>query len=255
MEDYHFVNFSELRNQKRTLLLVIAEIETAFKEGRTMGDKEGAVNDLTGILNLIDSLQDHAVDVLGIPEMEVYDFEAEEERNKETPEEIFARENAQTIFEMRIEGEGLYMDDEMSGEFIRSIVDNEQHASAIKNVIRLIILEEVQDFPNDFQRDADGKLTYDYTMYDYGYAIEGYCRKIFYNGKTKDVWVCRECGSDSVESHALVNPNAPTENPTVINLDDCGSNYCFDCQKKVVVEKRTIPYLAKNDREFKTIER
>jgi|JFJP01.1.fsa_nt_gi hypothetical protein len=238
MKDFNFnsIDWSELRNQKRMLL------ETINNDAVDPEHKEG----LEGILNLIDSLQDHAVDELGIPEMNVYDFEAEDEREKETPEETFARENAQIIFQMRIEGEGLYVDDEMSKEFIEGIVDDEQHRSAIKNAIRLRILEEVQDFPNDFQRDADGKLTYDYTMYDYGYEIESYCREIFYNGKTKEVWVCRECGSDSVESHALVNPNCPTDNPTVINLDDCESNYCFDCQKKVVVEKRIIPVLAIN---------
>lgn len=226
------IDWSELRNQKRILL------ETINNDAVDPEHKEG----LEGILALIDSLQDHAVDELKILEMQIYDFEAEEKREEETPEELFARENAQTIFEMRIEGEGLYEDDEMSKEFIQGIVDNEQHATAIKNKIRNNILEEVQDFPNDFERDADGKLTYDYTMYDYGYAIESYCRELYYASKSKKVWVCSVCGGQSIESHALVNPNAKTECIELVNLDDSSSNYCFDCRKKVSLTIKTIPY-------------
>jgi hypothetical protein len=173
------IDWSELRNQKQTLIKVITELEIGFNEGKVVGDKTETIDDLNGILALIDAVQDYAVDNLGISEMNVLDFELEEQRDAETPEELFARENAEIIFQIRIEGEGLYMDDDMSEEFIKSVVDNKQHASAIKNVIRQSILNDVHANPNDFNRDDDGKLTYDYTMYDYGFAIETYCREIF----------------------------------------------------------------------------
>jgi len=176
------------------------------------------------------------------------DFEAEEKREEETVMEKFARENAQTIFEIRIESVGLYEDEEMSEEFIMGIVDDPQHISAIKNIIRLDILNAD---PNSFNT-VNGIPTYDPTMMDYGFEIEEYCREIYFAGKTKEVWLCSVCGSDELESHALVNPNAPTENPELINLNDSSSNYCFDCEKHVCVEKRTIPFLAKNAKEIGT---
>ena len=179
------IDWSELRNQKRTLIVVINKLEEGFSTGDVLGNRNSIISDLQGILNLIDSLQDYAVDVMGIQAIHIYDFELEDERDAETPEERFARENAQIIFEMRIEGEGLYVDDEMSKEFIQSIVDDSMHAVAIKNIIRHSILNDVKADPNDFERDENGKLTYDYTMYDYGYAIENYCREIHHmkNGR------------------------------------------------------------------------
>lgn len=142
------------------------------------------------------------------------------------------------------------MNDDMSKEFIQGIIDDKFHASAIKNIIRLAILNDCITNPDEFTRDENGKFTYDHTMYDYGFEIEKYCRDIYFAGKTKEVWLCNECGSDELESHALVNPNAPTENPELVNLNDSSSNYCFDCEKHVSIEKRTIPFLAKNAKEI-----
>lgn len=36
-------------------------------------------DEATGLLNLIDAIQDHAVDVLGVPEHEVFDLEGDGE--------------------------------------------------------------------------------------------------------------------------------------------------------------------------------
>lgn len=177
--DLSNIDWSELRNQKRTLLTVIDKLEAGFDTGDVLGDKNEILDDLTGILHLIDSLQEVACDVLGMRDIDVFDFEAEEQRENETPEELFARENAELIFQMRIEGDGLYFDDEMSRGFIESIVDDVYHRTIIKNNMKLAILCNVTDFPNEFSRDDNGKLTYDYTMFDYGYLIEKYCRNIF----------------------------------------------------------------------------
>ena len=68
---------------------------------------------LEGILGLIDAVQDYAVDVLGIPEMHVFDFEEEENREKSTPEENFARESAENIFDELCESDGFHQDDEI----------------------------------------------------------------------------------------------------------------------------------------------
>ena len=64
------IDFTTLRTQKATLLNVI----DGFEKNNINTD------DLNGILNLIDAIQDYAVDILGIPAIHVYDFEREEER-------------------------------------------------------------------------------------------------------------------------------------------------------------------------------
>jgi len=73
------IDWSELRNQKRTLLETIEFIRNEDKFDPQV-DTEEIVNNLTGLLHLIDSLQDYAVDEMGIESMHVYDFENEEDR-------------------------------------------------------------------------------------------------------------------------------------------------------------------------------
>lgn len=63
------IDFTELRNQKRTLLRVIEETRESEIQ-----------DDLIGILHMIDAIQDYAVDELGWNQMMVYDFEDEENR-------------------------------------------------------------------------------------------------------------------------------------------------------------------------------
>lgn len=64
------IDFTDLRTQKRLLL------ETINNDAVDPEHKEG----LEGILNLLDGLQDYAVDEMGMNPMNVYDFEQEEER-------------------------------------------------------------------------------------------------------------------------------------------------------------------------------
>jgi hypothetical protein len=68
METPEFLNnidWSLLRSQKRELLELT---------------KEASDNNLTGIVYLIDAIQDYAVDEMGINPVLVYDFELEETR-------------------------------------------------------------------------------------------------------------------------------------------------------------------------------
>ena len=74
------IDWSELRNQKRTLLETINYVDEVDIE---IGEREpiDTVNYLTGILHLIDALQDFAVDELEVNPIHVYDFEDEEGRD------------------------------------------------------------------------------------------------------------------------------------------------------------------------------
>ena len=74
-EFFEKIDWSELRNQKASLLAVIEYYEK---------NKVPFIPEhLTGILHLIDSIQDHAVDDLKIVDsIHVYDFEAEDDREE-----------------------------------------------------------------------------------------------------------------------------------------------------------------------------
>lgn len=67
------IDWTDLRRQKTSLLAAITKAEET-------GNEE-FVDDLDGILALIDALQDFAVDEMNISEMHVFDFELEEERS------------------------------------------------------------------------------------------------------------------------------------------------------------------------------
>ena len=74
------IDFTDLRTQKTMLL------ETINNDAVDPEHKEG----LEGILNLLDALQDYAVDELGVPDMHVFDFELEENRELSIPTGIKA---------------------------------------------------------------------------------------------------------------------------------------------------------------------
>jgi hypothetical protein len=69
------IDYSELRNQKTEIINML--------EGFVL--KENQVDALNGILNLIDNVQDYAVDDLGLDENYVFDLDAEEKE-----EELFS---------------------------------------------------------------------------------------------------------------------------------------------------------------------
>jgi hypothetical protein len=71
------IDFSSLRTQKKSLINIIDELEKSGKEPEK-------TSNLNGILNLIDSIQDFACDVMGLNPIDVFDFELEESREDVT---------------------------------------------------------------------------------------------------------------------------------------------------------------------------
>jgi hypothetical protein len=67
------IDFSLLRTQKKTLIEMIDDFEKR-------GVEPDKLIDLDGILNLIDSIQDFATDVMGLNPIDIFDFELEESR-------------------------------------------------------------------------------------------------------------------------------------------------------------------------------
>ena len=72
-----FIDFEKLREQKEAMLRVMGEIPTVndslVKNAKISKD----LQDAQGIINLIDHIQDYAVDVLGKDEKEVFNLEEE----------------------------------------------------------------------------------------------------------------------------------------------------------------------------------
>lgn len=143
------IDWIELANQKASL--------TAVRLYYLNNNVPFIPEHLDGILCLIDSLQEYA----------------------ETPEQKFATENAQLIFEIAIEGEALYEDDEMPKEYIEEMIDDSFHMLIIKAKMRQAIFRDVTMYPKDFKRDENGKYTYDAEMSDYSGVITIYCRELF----------------------------------------------------------------------------
>ena len=68
------IDWRMLKEQKRTLISVIEDKRDTYTiEARDQ------LGDLEGILELIESIQDCAVDEMGVPEEEVFDLENEEQ--------------------------------------------------------------------------------------------------------------------------------------------------------------------------------
>lgn len=60
------IDWKLLKKQKSDLLIVLSKNESITEE---------QIESLSGILHLIDGIQDYAVDICGVPETEVFDTE------------------------------------------------------------------------------------------------------------------------------------------------------------------------------------
>jgi hypothetical protein len=189
-EVFKSIDWTDLRTQKASLIEAI----------NFFGDNTKILDNLTGILHLIDCLQDYAVDELGIPEMSVFDFEAEEDRDKSTKEEIFARDSAQRIFEYRVESDGVYVLNYDRGNklipraFMERIFDDRMHADIIKAKIKNQILDDLEKIHGAFETDDDGNYFFDVEMIDnYGGILEQYCREQWEKESKPVVIRCNRC--------------------------------------------------------------
>jgi hypothetical protein len=181
------IDWTDLRGQKSVLLKLIDVIENTRPqpvkfEGNEMVAilvPKDATDALDGILNLIDALQDYAVDEMGVPEMLVYDFEEEENREAETFNEKFARESAEEIFDFLCGSDGFHQEDDMTEEFIADIMADRYHSDIIKAKIKQQILTDLKENSREFVYDDTQRPQYDADMReDYEGIATAYCREI-----------------------------------------------------------------------------
>jgi len=171
------IDWTDLRGQKTVLIKLADAIRNTLPQPNTdmvailvPKDTEDV---LEGILSLIDALQDYAVDELGVPEMHVFDFELEEERELKEPV-MKSTKKTKTLWlcpncgsdnvEMKIwanantnevsnydngEDEGYCNDCEEHGELI---------LSTIKTSAKLEGYQVVDDDAGDIHPDMDGSF-------------------------------------------------------------------------------------------------
>lgn len=169
------IDWNMLRNQKESL-----EVVARYYRSNNV---PFIPEHLEGLLCLIDAIQDYAIDDVEIVEAvkEHQAFIKLVEAPDESPEQRFARNNANIIFEIAIEGEALYNDPDNPApkEFIEKTVDDSFHSDIIKARMRQAIYKDVTRFPKDFKVDENGDYTYDAEMSDYGFLIGKYCEEIY----------------------------------------------------------------------------
>lgn len=234
------IDWSELRQQKTQLLDTITWLSNF--------PANNIAKDLDGILHLIDHLQDYAVDELGINENHIFDFEKEEEREKETPQELFAREMADTIYDTAVEYESIYCDmpEGMTIEFVDEVLNNQYNIDIMKGDMRAAILEDVLEHPEDFNTEEidsnDGTikvLCYDYTLIEkYGGTIDHFIENEYNKTRTKTLKLCPHCYSDNVQIRQWHNANT---GKYIQDDNSCSCMDCdLDCEELLEVE---MPYL------------
>lgn len=218
------IDWTDLRTQKTTLLKVMDTLKSPEQ-----------VDDLEGILAVIDSLQDYVVDELGVPEMHVFDLELEEEREQSTAEELFAMHSARRLFDDLCESDGFHQDDQMPVAFIESIMADDKHADIIKALLKSQILDDMlNNCPQEFTYNQDGYVYDGDIREDYEGVVTKYLRDLFNEDKTKTLWLCSNCGSDNIDIKAWVRANTNEILDGTTDGDGEEHGFCNDCEENMI---------------------
>ena len=146
--------------------------------------------------------------------------------------EYFALTMAQLLFEIRIESDAPYGDDDnpVPLEFALRIIDAPEHIVLIKKRIEASVLEAITANPDLYR--TDGKYSYHPDCFDHAMAIDAYIDELHMETVMKTVIVCDVCGSDNVQSKAWVRPN---QGNAFVDLmtDEVQDNHCDDCNAGV----------------------
>ena len=153
----------------------------------------------------------------------------------------FALAMSEQLFEMR--GEDLvttilfaYPDEseQIPVDFIDGILDEDIHIAAIKERLRVELLEQVQQCPTHFVQDNTGNYVYSVEVYDYAYLVDVYIKEQYEeaNPVLKTVMVCDDCGGINVQSRGWVRPNQNNEFVDLMS-EEVQDNYCDDCECNV----------------------
>lgn len=126
-------------------------------------------------------------------------------------------------------------------DFVDGIMDDEQHQKAMKEQIRMSVLEAVTQCPSSFNTDDQGDYVYTAPdTYDHSYVIDTYVELQYMKTQKETVYQCTECEGRNVQVKAWVLPNQGMKFvDEVCEGDELG--WCEDCEMNVYVETAEVP--------------
>ena len=159
----------------------------------------------------------------------------------------FAAAMSEELFTMKAEdypSTTLYMIEDHTHEFVppeyvTAILDDPAHIKAIKEQIRMSVLEDVTSNPDDY--DMCGKdYVYSGNIYDHAALVDSYIEEQFLKDHPEfhTRHICSACGSDNVQVKAWVRPNQ--NNKYVGEADTDQPDFCDDCQQHVYLDTAEV---------------
>jgi hypothetical protein len=157
----------------------------------------------------------------------------------------FAKAMSEQLFEMRGEdlmNETLYHEDQygdnqvISQEYIDTVLYDPAHSEAIKERIRLAVLADVQQHPDDYDMCGDDYV-YSGNIYTHAYVLDHYIQEQYPKDHPEfhTVFQCSNCGSDNVQVKAWVRPNEGAKLVDYLT-DQVTDGFCDDCQQHVITD-------------------
>ena len=135
-------------------------------------------------------------------------------------------------------------------DYVQKVMGSDIHAEQIKMLLRMSVLEDVQNFPNKYMQKhmgqgdgATSEYVYSSTVYDHAYLVDSYIHDQYLkdNPEFENVHVCDFCGSDNVQTKAWVRPN---QNNLFVDIasEEINDNYCDDCDQNscLTVVKKNV---------------
>lgn len=165
-----------------------------------------------------------------------------------TKEENFAIRMSVLLLSMRGEDcfcSELNTDDgrEIPECYISMVLNDNKHCTAIKELIRLSVLESVTNNPRLYRTDFDGEFQYTApNTYDHAYIVDTYIEQQYLkdNPLMAYRWVCEHCGSDNVQTKLWTRPNKNFELVHEDISEDHKDNYCNDCGFNINLIKKEM---------------
>ena len=144
--------------------------------------------------------------------------------------ENFASEMSIQLFEIRIKdlNNSMLFDDDMKQipvDFIDAILDDNKHAEQITEQIRLSVLEDVTQHPDEYDMNCD-EYVYSGNIYSHSFIVDRYIENQYANTQTKTIYICSYCNSDKVQIKAWVRPN---QDMKYVNEVEGELSWCDDC--------------------------
>lgn len=159
--------------------------------------------------------------------------------------EKFALAMSMLLFEMR--GKDLNnsiiltnTNEQVPVDYIDKMLDDVLHIDAMKEKLRMSVLQDVQDNPDEYDMNGD-EYVYSGDIYDHAYIVDEYIKDhyVFDNPVMKTVIVCDECGGINVQSKAWVRPNQNNEFVDLMS-EEVQDNYCDDCEENVTTSNLEV---------------